>query len=137
MGHQIRVTCEKANLKKVRAFVKACLASTPLPEATADLVVVAVDEVCANLMIHNHQCNPSQHIEVRILPQASAVAIEIVDQGALFEMQAYQPPSLETLISHQRPGGLGLILVLRIMDAIEVRQEDGTNIYCLIKHYPE
>ena len=64
MTKKIKVSCKKENLVKVRRFIGSCLNDTLLSEEESNLIVVAVDEVCANLMIHGHNCNPKSVLEV-------------------------------------------------------------------------
>ena len=133
MEQQIKVSCQKSNLKKIRTFLKECLAGSALPSTDAHLVVVAVDEVCANLMIHSHNCNPKVYIELRLYEADGYLTIDIYDQGDAFNIDTYQEPPLEKVIQDRKSGGMGLILVKRIMDHISVLQSQGYNIYRMQK----
>lgn len=129
MEQQIKVSCQKSNLKKIRAFLKEYLATTILSASEAHLVVVAVDEVCTNLMVHSHNCNPKIHLEIKTYQTEGNLTIDIYDKGPIFHINDYIEPSVERLIEDRRKGGLGLILVKKIMDRILVLQENGYNIY--------
>ncbi|MFT4738981.1 MAG: serine/threonine-protein kinase RsbW, partial [Paraglaciecola sp.] len=63
----------------------------------------------------------------------SQVTFTIKDQGTGFDISQYQEPSISELISSKRKGGLGLMLVKRIMDQIEFSKEKNHNICRLIK----
>jgi serine/threonine-protein kinase RsbW len=58
------------------------------------------------------------------------------DKGVGFDISTYESPSVEELVSSRRQGGLGLMLVKRIMDKIEFSTEKNHNICKLIKLYP-
>lgn len=58
---------------------------------------------------------------------------EIQDDGTVFDINAFQEPTLENLISVKRKGGLGIRLVKSIMDSIEYQTRDGKNVCRLTK----
>ena len=137
MTAKIRVNCQKTNLKKIRAFLKECLAQEPFSDSDVNLLLVAVDEVCANLMIHGHDCNPKSFLEVSCYRHAHSIVFDILDEGPFFNISTYTPPSIEKLLQERRNGGMGLILVKRIMDGIETDSQAGKNIYRMWKRLPE
>jgi len=99
-------------------------------------VTLAVEEVCANLIIHSHSCNPKEKIELEILKNRKGVIIEITDQGEAFNLLDYDAPELKQVMEEKRKGGLGIILVKKIMDGIEFESKNGKNICRLIKNFP-
>jgi len=134
MINKLNIACDKSNLIKIRDFVGAQLQEQNLKDLEIHKIVLAVDEVCANLIIHSNACNPKQNIEVsiEISPNQKVVFI-IKDQGVSFNPAAYAEPSMDDIISSRRKGGVGLMLVKRIMDKIEFTQEKNYNICRLIK----
>jgi len=58
MIHSIRISCLKNNLSRVRNFVEGALKQHAISPIDINLMVLAVDELCANLIIHSHKCNP-------------------------------------------------------------------------------
>ena len=105
-----------------------------IPELEAGEMVLAVDEICANLMIHSHNCNPKKHIGVKIkVSEGKEVVFEITDYGVGFNFCRYKEPSLEDIIKEKKKGGVGLILVKRIMDQMEFIRKANRNIYRMVK----
>lgn len=136
MTAKIRVNCQKTNLKKIRAFLRDCLSSESFSESDSNLLLVAVDEVCANLMIHGHNCSDQAFLEVAYTNNGKLITFEILDKGPFFNIASYKPPSIEKLLHERRNGGMGLILVKRIMDGIEAEADNGCNIYRMWKKLP-
>jgi serine/threonine-protein kinase RsbW len=95
-------------------------------------MVLAVDEVCANLMIHSHKCNPKKSIDLLIDVKNQEVIFEIKDTGNGFNIKNYQEPTIKDIIVEKKKGGLGLMLVKRIMDKVEFIKIDNSNI-CRLK----
>lgn len=110
------------------------LEENDIHEMESHKMVLAVDEVCANLIIHSNDCNPQHQIDVIIdFPSASKIIFLIKDKGLTFNYQLYKEPSIEEIISSKRKGGVGLMLVKRIMDKVEFSKDKNCNICRLTK----
>jgi serine/threonine-protein kinase RsbW len=134
MKYSFKVPCKKEKLRDIRSFVKDVLDKHGLSEIDTSTLVLAIDEVCANLIIHAHQCNAKESFELQILVKANyGVIFDIIDKEEIFDISEYKEPKLEDIIKKQRKGGLGLILVKRIMDDIQIIQEPTKNICRLTK----
>ena len=81
MIYQYKIGCSLENLKGVRDFVRKSLRSTVLSDVVLNEIILALDEMCSNLMIHAHQCNPDHVLEVHIETQSQGQLIfEIMDE---------------------------------------------------------
>lgn len=136
MSRQLIIGCSKEELVKVRQFTSDILEGHKVPDLQAHKLVLAVDEVCANLIIHANDCNPNNHIELEIVLKPKQITFTFRDRGIGFDINKYESPSIDELVSSRRQGGLGLVLVKRIMDKIEFSTEKNHNICRLIKMYP-
>jgi len=138
MIFSIEVSCRKHNLRRVRSFVNEILENHyRLDACNANLLVLAIDELCANLMIHSHQCNPSDLIEVRITNDQYNFVFEIHDQSNdTFNLLEYKIPDMKQIIKDKKNGGIGLILVKKIMDDIQFEKRGEHNICRLYKSFP-
>ena len=136
MNHKLTVSCCKDKLQNIRTFVQDQLKPYPLSEVILNQLVLAVDEVCSNLMIHSHHCNPRHNIELTItVEKGRGIAFEISDEGKGFNLHMYQEPCIEEIIKARRKGGVGLLLVKRIMDRVEYDFDEkaNRNVYRLYK----
>ena len=133
MSKKIIITCEKNELTKIRQFVADELETNEVPDLEAHKLVLAVDEVCANLIIHANNCNPVNKIELELAFSPKQIVFTFRDRGIGFDINKYDSPSMDELISTRRQGGLGLLLVKRIMDKIEFSTEKNYNICRLVK----
>ena len=128
MNYKINVSCIKNNLKEIRDFISSILGKYNICENEKNLIIVAIDEVCSNLMIHSHSCDPSQKIQIFVIEKNGNLIYEIHNSKKVFDILSYKEPSLEKLIKEKAAGGFGLILVKRIMDEIEIETRNGINI---------
>jgi len=133
MQFDYMVPCSTNRLKEVRNFVNQVLHEYEFSEVDINRMVLAVDEVCSNLIIHSNNCNPEEMIELRINVDAEGIVFEIKDQGMAFKPDSYQEPSLREVVRKKKKGGIGLMLVKRIMDEIEFQSESSHNVCRLYK----
>lgn len=132
-SNSLKVNCDKNNLKKLRAFLNDCLVSFNVNEQELSLVILAVDEICSNIIIHANHCNPDHFLELEISLDGSNVKIQIKDRGELFDYRTYNEPEIEALVSEKKKGSLGLMLVRRIMDTVEFKKSGDINICTMLK----
>jgi len=134
MNYKQKVGCNIENLKGVRDFIRNALKDHGVPDLQIGELVLALDEMCSNLMIHSHQCNPEELFEINIiLKKGDPVIFEIIDDGNTFDINQFSEPDLGNLIHEKRKGGLGIRLVKSIMDEIEYQHRSGKNVCRLTK----
>ena len=134
MEYKFKVPCSKSKLGEIREFLQRVLSENSIPEVTVNTLVLAVDEVCANLIIHSHNCDPNEQIELKVRVNGkSEITFDIIDHGDGFNIGEYEEPSISDIVKQKRKGGIGLMLVRRIMDQIEYIKGDKKNVYRLHK----
>lgn len=137
MKYSVKVPCLKDNLHKIRAFVSEVLHQYDLTEVQINNMVLAVDEVCANLIIHSYQCRPEEEIEVDInINSHNKIIFEIIDRGEGYDIRKHQEPAIEEIIKSKRKGGVGLMLVKKIMDEVDFVPGKAYSIVRLTKNLP-
>jgi serine/threonine-protein kinase RsbW len=135
MNYKYKVGCSIENLKGVRDFIRESLKVNGVPDLQISEMVLALDEMCSNLMIHAHHCNPDDLFELHIhVERNTPVVFEIIDDGNAFDINQFAEPDLGNLVNEKRKGGLGIRLVKSIMDKIEYQSRNGKNICRLVKN---
>jgi serine/threonine-protein kinase RsbW len=132
--YKYKVGCSIDNLRGVRDFIRTSLNNHGIPELEISEMVLALDEMCSNLMIHAHHCNPDELFELHInVENHDPIVFEIIDDGSVFDINQFAEPSINNLIHEKRKGGLGIRLVKSIMDKVEYQQLENKNICRLVK----
>ncbi|WP_192823342.1 ATP-binding protein [Rufibacter sp. LB8] len=134
MTNTIRVSCDRKNLRVIRTFVTETLAPIHLSEITLNQIILAVDEICANLIIHANKEDSNQFLTLTIEYDKRQLVFKLLDQGKAFEQANYREPNIQENIRQGKKGGVGVALVNRIMDKVEYFAEAGTNICIMQKH---
>ena len=134
MNYVYKVGCSIENLKGVRDFIRGALKKHNVPDLEISEIVLALDEMCSNLMIHAHHCNPDDLFELHIqIDNSNPIVFELVDDGTVFDINQFHEPALDNIIHEKRKGGLGIRLVKSIMDKIEYQKSSGKNVCRLTK----
>lgn len=133
MKAYLRVRCNKEFLATIREFVKSRLSDFDVTGHVSNQIVLAVDEACANCMIHQHQCDDASSIEVAIYLENKILYTEIRDTGKAFPIDEYQPKKLNEIVKSRHKGGLGINLIHKIMDEIKVEERRNYFVYKLGK----
>ncbi|MCC6671589.1 MAG: ATP-binding protein [Planctomycetes bacterium] len=115
--YQLKVPAEAGCLKAVRAFVASILESAL--GAEGQMVVLALDEACANIVKHRTPRVGCEDIEVRVEVEPELVRFRIGAFCAQEDLPRIRPRDLAEL----RPGGLGTHFIGQIMDRIEYEAE--------------
>ena len=134
MSYQYKISCSLENLKGIRDFIRKSLRSHVTSDVELNEIILALDEMCSNLIIHAHQCNPEHHLELNIhIPEKRKLVFEIMDDGVMFDINRFHEPAIDNLIHDKRKGGLGIRLVKSIMDEVHYSTRNGRNVCTLSK----
>ncbi len=134
MKTAIKVKCSKGSLIVIRDFVNKWLTERAITGVLANQIVLAIDEACANSIIHQHQCDGKSNIEIQMSLEAQTVHVEIKDTGNAFPITRYKPRAINDIIRKRNKGGMGIYLIRNIMDEIEIEQKADHFIYKFAKH---
>ncbi len=133
MEYRFKASCSKNRLGDIRKFITSVLEKHQVAELEKNTIVLAVDEVCANLIIHSHNCNPREQLELKVNIINKNITFDIIDKGVGFNIEDYKEPRIVDIVKQKKKGGIGLMLVKRIMDNIEFIEGDNMNVYRLQK----
>jgi len=132
MKSALRIACSRRNLQQVRDFVRNYLSEQHLAEIAINQVVLAVDEVVANFIIHANGEDENQFLDLKMTLVDHELGVEIADHGdTIFLPAPHQSPDLRAYIREGRKGGMGMTLVNRLMDRVEFFTR-GNHTVCLL-----
>ena len=134
MNYQYNIGCGLSNLKGVRDFIRQSLKGQGMTDVEISAIVLAMDEMCSNLMIHAHHCDPDHILELVVTTSSGQIIFEIIDNGSMFDINQFSTPDLDNLVNEKRKGGLGIRLVKSIMDEVEYFNRDGKSVCRLVKN---
>ena len=129
-------------LSEIRTFVSEAARNFGFDEIDVGKIELAIDEACTNIIKHAYRYNPDGMIEIRISSKreqsaASPFIVEIADNGISFDSSKYTTPDMREYFRKLRHGGLGIVLMKKLMDEVEYLQTPGLrNTIRLVKYLP-
>jgi anti-sigma regulatory factor (Ser/Thr protein kinase) len=92
---------------------------------------LAVEEAVVNICEYAYKVPPG-YFTMRVDPGESSFTVEIVDEGVPFDPLDVEEPDLRASVADRAVGGLGILLVRRVMDEVSYRRDGARNILTLI-----
>lgn len=127
----------KANaeaLGDVTAFVEDALALTQCPDDTRARLLIAVDEITSNIVHHSKSEDMTVVLERAEMPPV--VRLTFIDAGTKWNPLQHRDPDTSLGAEEREIGGLGLLMVKKLMDGVRYEWRDGHNVLSLRKNLP-
>lgn len=122
------------NLSNIRNFIEEEAEKIGLSEVAISEIRLAVDEACANIIIHGYK-NNSGDLDITVKFGNNKMIVTLGDHAPLYNPLKETPrPNLESPLNERPLGGMGVLLVKQNTDAIEYRvTANGGNALILTK----
>ena len=119
----LQIAADLNNLAVIRRFIqeKATLLQVDLD--TISDVVLAVDEVVNNIIVHGYR-NKGGMIDVIIKRQQDRIVVCLRDQAPVFDPTTLPAPDINLPLEQRPLGGMGVYLVMELMDKVSYRSPD-------------
>jgi len=105
--------------------------TTPLGEAQQADLNIAIEEVLSNVIRHS---GAHDAISLKVTLDSRCTHIEIRDSGCPFDPLAHPMPDPNAPLEQRRPGGLGIFMVVKMMDEVRYHRRDGLNCFTMIRN---
>jgi sigma-B regulation protein RsbU (phosphoserine phosphatase) len=104
-------------------------------ELTEQGLRLAVEEAVVNIMNYAYPQGTRAVILIEVDADADNETLTFVlrDEGVAFEPTAYQEVDVDTHVSQQKVGGLGIHLMRHYMDSLSYERKDGQNVLTMTK----
>jgi len=116
------------NLPRFVESVRAGAESFGLNRKKVQRLELALEEALVNVASYAYPQGTGS-VEVRFeCRNESDFVVEIIDQGAPFDILARTDPDTTQDIDERKIGGLGILLIKEVLDHVDYRREAGKNI---------
>lgn len=133
---ELTVDAKPESLSEIKSFVTAALKETGCPEGTRKQILIAVDEIFANIA-HYAYDGEAGTAAVRIEEKSDprAVVLTFLDGGVPFDPLTMKTPDTSLKARERKIGGLGIFMVRKLTDEIGYEYADGKNILRIKKQF--
>jgi sigma-B regulation protein RsbU (phosphoserine phosphatase) len=91
------------------------------------------DELLNNVVSYAYQDDAEHEIEVRVEAAGGRLVVSIADDGIPFNPFDADTPDTGLALEERTPGGLGIHLVLKVMDKVAYQRRTEKNVLTLVK----
>jgi serine/threonine-protein kinase RsbW len=117
-------------VERIVSFVGGFVSKAGLAADQAGRLELAIEEWVVNLCTHAYAGRDGE-IEVAVREGSGELLIEIIDEGPPFDLTASAEPDLTLPLADRKPGGLGLVLIRRMVDEVRYRRDGERNVITL------
>lgn len=107
-------------LRGLRAKARRRLRGHGIAPALVEQLLLAVDEACTNIIRHAYGEDADGRIALRIFGRGPELEFELDDEAPCVDPDCIRPRAFDP----ERPGGLGLALIERVMDGWSIRPDE-------------
>ena len=128
-GNTLTLRTDGGDLHQLEAFVEAVGSRARLSDHETPRLRVAVEEAVTNVIRHAHATSIRLDSEVR----DGVLLVTLTDDGQPFDPT--QAPDVDTTVPADKrvEGGLGILFMRRMSDALTYRREGGRNVLTIKK----
>ena len=119
---------------KFSTFMKSVMEKLDIEKSLARQLRLAVEEAVVNVIDYAYPAGQEGDIEIHIMFDGKTLKTIIIDSGVAFDPTAKEKADTSLSAQDRQIGGLGILLVRELMDAINYERENGKNVLTLIKN---
>jgi len=127
----IRLPAKLVHLEQLVDFVANCAQRHGITHKRVGEIKVAAEEAIVNVINYAYGENEGD-IEVVCISDDDRFIIKIVDSGSPFNLLSHKDPDIYMDMSERAIGGLGIYLIKKLVDYIEYKRENESNIVTLV-----
>ncbi len=125
--HHFSEKADMSTLPLFRKFAVDACSELKVKEDIIEIIKLAVDEICSNIIIHGYKDMEAGWIELRVKIENNDLLMEIEDQGHPFDPVTFNEPNLSDELDEREIGGLGIYFVKETVDDLIYKREENKN----------
>ncbi len=124
------------SLADIRAFIlEEDGVEERLPPKRVAHLDVALEEIVVNICSYAYETPPGE-LTIRVEESVESFAVEFVDNGVAFDPLAMNEPDVKRPLEERDAGGLGILLVRRMMDEVHYSRKGALNTLRILVNTP-
>lgn len=127
-AHRLELEPDIREIPRLLDWVERQCAEAGIGSDLSFRLALALDEAVANVIGHAFAGQPQPHrLGVRLEITDSRVAATVIDNAPAFDASAAVEPDISQPLETRDPGGLGILLIRRMVDKVTYRRVGGQN----------
>lgn len=131
-----QISAALSELVRVREMVEEFCDAHKLPDATSNLMNLALDEVLSNIVKYAYQAPDQGTIEIELACSDNKLTASIEDRGIPFNPLEQSVAVQRGPLHSRKEGGLGIIFVKSLLDRVAYERIGDRNKMTLTTNVP-
>lgn len=132
---QLIIGNDLAKLNQVVSFLDKLKEEWMLPQNLIMPLNLVLEEAITNIIFYAYEKGSQNQITIDFEKRDNEIGIKIIDNGKPFDPTKKSDPDI-TLPVEERPiGGLGILLIKKIMDRVIYQRQENHNILLMTKKF--
>ena len=132
----VRIENDLAEIAKVDEKLDDFAEQFGVPPAIAATFHVIFDDLLNNVISYGFNDEQRHFIDIRLELTANSLIVSIADDGVPFNPLAESAPDTTLSIEDRQIGGLGIHIVINMVDDISYQRTADKNVLTLTKSFP-
>ncbi len=115
---EIIIPAQMSYLIQVRNFIEHLGKRFKYSERMVNSFKLVIDEACTNIIRHGYRDIKNGEIQRKAIIRRLSLTIIIVDQGISYDPRQANTPDLAKYVDIGKKGGLGILMMRKLMDDI-------------------
>lgn len=116
---QYTIRSDTVYLKSLSDFVVNTLQNISIDINTTDDLIIAVDEIATNIILHAYKNDSSGYIRTEIILKPDRIIVKLFHKGGAFDPASINKPDFSPPLHLREQGGMGLYIINRFMDQVQ------------------
>lgn len=122
-------------LIEVMEQLESFCAASGVPEPVAVQLNLVLEELATNTIKYGYEAETRGEISICLTLSSGRASLTVTDDGNAFDPTAAPSPDVHRKLEERAIGGLGILLVMRMMDSVCYQRRDGTNVVAVSKTF--
>ncbi|MGD9898883.1 MAG: SpoIIE family protein phosphatase [Calditrichaceae bacterium] len=130
---EITIPAQMSYLVQIRDFVEHIGKKYRYDEKLVNSFKLVIDEACTNVIRHGYRDIKNGEITVKAIARRLSLTIVIIDQGRTYDPRQANTPDLAKYVDIGKKGGLGIMMMRKLMDDLQYAVTERGNEFRLTK----
>ena len=131
---EITIPAQMSYLVQIRDFVEHIGKKYKYSEKLINSFKLVIDEAATNITRHGYRDIKNGEIEIKAIIRRLSLTIVITDQGTSYDPREANTPDLAKYVDIGKKGGLGIMMMRKLMDDIQYVVTERGNEFRLTKY---
>ncbi|RMH63464.1 MAG: HAMP domain-containing protein [Calditrichaeota bacterium] len=134
---EITIPAQMSYLIQIREFIEHIGKRYKFSDKVINSFKLVVDEACTNVIRHGYRDIKNGEIQLKAIIRRMSLTIVIIDQGISYDPRQANTPDLAKYVDIGKKGGLGILMMRKLMDDIHYAVTERGNEFRLTKYREE